>query len=530
MTAKLAAYNVTVGTAGGHWTLAWHAEHATFTATHRRHNGRVDVELGAAPGALPTLGALEETLGWPLPDAARDALTDARRQQPALAIPRGAAIPELDRPRPADTRPGWSSPVTVGDIDDAPYGLLCEQDRPLASVEVGDTRVDVLDATPDPASGATRVTYRLTHQSRVLFSGDDVNAPPGATLTTDADLAALLAVLSDPDPAHRARSLTHPQSAFLAEHHERLIAAPAATHPWPSGTRIAHDDHGVRRTGTVAHAVTGRDGDPLAYAWRPDIAGLCGHPWRYEPDLLLISAPQNLTLTLTASDRNLGEPGAPLAFGAVVAYPDPATCERAEGTVIRAFADGDTVTYQIQSNTAEARPALTVNSRDCAPLRGTWWASAAELVAARRAAGLEIVDGELLAGRDRTISRAGNHPAPHGPTGETTAAALTVDVDGEPAPSLVKVSTHGQLTRVGDPDHGWLVVGTDAWLAAMCRPADELRAAITDRAPNVLTGTEPRPTLAALTARHAPDTLGAPPARLARRLAAVESSPAGAGL
>jgi hypothetical protein len=108
---------------------------------------------------------------------------------------------------------------------------------------------------------------------------------------------------------------------------------------------------------------------------------------------------------------------------------------------------------------------------------------------------------------------------------------LTVDVD-EPAPSLIRVSTHGQLTRVGDPRHGWIIVETDRWLAAMCRPSDELRTAISDHGPpGTLTGDEPRPTLAALAARHAPDTLGATPARLAQRFAPpAELTHSGAGL
>jgi hypothetical protein len=94
------------------------------------------------------------------------------------------------------------------------------------------------------------------------------------------------------------------------------------------------------------------------------------------------------------------------------------------------------------------------------------------------------------------------------------------------------VSTHGQLTRVGDPRHGWIVVETDRWLAAMCRPSDELRTAISDHAPpGTLTGDEPRPTLAALAARHSPDTLGATPARLAQRFAPpAELTHTGAGL
>jgi hypothetical protein len=513
---------VSVRTRAGAWRLGWDPEQATFSAAHHRDpQGRADVELGTGAAAYPSVGALEEALGWPLPAPLRDALAAEQRRLPALAVPRGGAIPDPDRPRGADTHPTWDSAARVEpDGTPAPWGLLVERERPLADVELGDgTRLEILSSEPDLATGGLRVGYRLSHHGRVIFAGDDITAPPGADLAGDAATGALLGVLLDPDPTHRARPFTHPQAAFAAAHAQRaLAAAEPPAHPWPAGTRVA-TTAGARHTGTVDHAVSGRDGQVLGYAWRPDTAVLVGHPWRYQPDHTLVSPPGQLAATLTGPDRGIPAAGTPLVFGAVVACPDPATGERVEATVLRAFNGRDGLIYQVQPNTPEATPAFTVAEDRCATVAGTWWATPAALYSARQHAGLDVVAGEVFAAGTGAVGVVGDATAPSPLTAAQQHAALTVDVD-EPAPSLVKVSTHGQLTRVGDPDHGWIVVATDRWLAAMCRPGEELRAILAERAPGVLAGGEPRPTLAALAARHAPDTLQAPPARLAERFAA----------
>jgi len=532
---------VWVGTPAGGWRLAWHPERSTFGAAHWRDDSRgsagtprVDHHLGAGDGAYASVGALEEALGWPLPLTFRDALAEEQRDMPALAVPRGGVVPEAERPRGVDTYPVWASPASVGaDGPLAPYGLFIERDRPLAAVDLGEgSRLEVLAGTPEPAVGGLQVSYRLSHQGRVIFSGDDVNAPPGAQLSSDDSLRALLAMLVDPDPRQRARPFTHPQASFAAAHAERLLAAvqPPAQ-PLPPGTRIAHGVDGGRHTGTIVHAICGRDAEVLGYAWRPDTAALVGHPWRYQPDHTLISPPDRLSPTLAGPERAIPAAGTPLVFGAVVACVDPASGARVEATVVRAFAGPDGFVYQVQPNTPEPATAFTVAAERCAALAGTWWPTPAELMAARRTAGIDLVGGEVFAHAIRSIGGLADGP-PVAPalTPAQRDAALAVDVD-EPAPSLVKVSTHGQLTRVGDPGHGWIVVETERWLSAMCRPAEELRAAVAGAAPGLLAGDESRPTLAALAARHAPDTLGPPPAGLVKRFAApAELTTTGVGL
>jgi hypothetical protein len=531
-----------IGTPAGEWRLGWDPTRATFTARHSRHSAargdrsrRLDHELGVSVAAYPSVGTLEEALGFVLPEPLRDALGAERDRSPALAVPRGASVPEADRPRGVDTYPTWDAETRTDPIGPASrYGLLVEQARPAAVADLGEgTRLEVLSGTPEPATGSQRVAYRLTHQGRVIFAGDDVNAPPGADLAGDDAVRALLGVLLDADPTHRARPFTHPQATFVAAHGQRLASAvEPPDHPFPPGTRVAMTVDGQRHTGTVAHAVAGRDGTVLAYAWRPDAAALVGHPWRYHPDHTLISPPDQLSATLTEPELGFPDRGAPLEFGAVVACAETASGERVEATVLRAFATAHGFVYQVQPNTPERADAFTVADDQCAMVAGTWWPTPRDVTAARQKAGIEIVPGEVLAARSAPpigVVADGGWVAPP-VSAEEQAAALTVDVD-EPAPSLVKVSTHGQLTRVGDPDHGWMVVATDRWLAAMCRPADELRAAVNTSAPDVLSGGEPHPTLAALAARHAPDTLGAPPTRLAQRFASgAELTQSGVGL
>jgi hypothetical protein len=88
-----------------------------------------------------------------------------------------------------------------------------------------------------------------------------------------------------------------------------------------------------------------------------------------------------------------------------------------------------------------------------------------------------------------------------------------------PAPALpsgrtgqtpaVEVRTNGEVTRVNDPTHGRLVVDAAVFGAAMATDTAELvgllRDAHADSGQPELTGAEPKATLAALVARHAPD-------------------------
>jgi hypothetical protein len=77
-------------------------------------------------------------------------------------------------------------------------------------------------------------------------------------------------------------------------------------------------------------------------------------------------------------------------------------------------------------------------------------------------------------------------------------------------PVSVSLAFHGRDATVGDPVHGWLVVDSERLVAAMARPADDLRRDLASYAP--LTGHEPALTLAALAAYHLPGALTLPSA------------------
>lgn len=530
-----------ITTPAGEWLLGWDPQLATFWATHRRRGADggllagADHDLGADVGSCPSVGALEEALGFPLPAAVRGTLSTERQRRPPLAYPRGAlVVGDPERPRGVDTYPTWDGFVAVPpEGERSRYGLLMERERAVAVAELGEgTVLEILSGSEDRATGGQRVEYRLTHQGRVVFAGDDIHAPADADLASDQSGQALLALVLDPEAPHRTRPMSPGQAAFATGHGERLRAAiEPRDHPYPPGTRVAASVGGQRVPGTVTYVAPGRGGSALAYAWRPDTAELTGHPWRDHTEHNLVSPPADLTTTLAPPFVAAPVPGEPLAFGTVVALAHPDTGERTEAVVLRGYRDGGSqLLYQVQPTAAGEGADVVVAEDDCAVVRGTWWPSRHELLAARKQAGIEVIPGEVFPAVEGgpSLSLVADRPVEPSPlTAGQAKAALAVDA-GEPPPSLVKVSMHGQQTRVGDPDHGWVVVATNRWLAAMVRPTAELRNIVSKAAPGTLKGNEPSPVLAALAAHHAPDALGPTPAGLAERVSA--SMPGAVGM
>jgi hypothetical protein len=217
-------------------------------------------------------------------------------------------------------------------------------------------------------------------------------------------------------------------------------------------------------------------------------------------------------------------PGQPLVFGAIVAAAYPDTGQRVESTVLRAYPDADGgFVYQVQPNSSDLPQPFLVAERDCALVQGTWWANRADLLEARSRAGIEVAAGEQLTVSPSDVDLrlvASGSDAPPELTVEQRRAALLADVADETTPSMLKMTTHGELTLLGDPDHGWLVVDTDRWLAAMTRDPDELRQTLESKASDAtLSGRESKLTLAALAATHAPDDLGPAPLKLVEQIA-----------
>lgn len=532
-----------ITTPAGEWSLGWDPKLATFWATHQRRgtDGRlragVDHHLGADVGSCPSVGALEEALGFPLPAAVRATLSIDRQRRPPLAYPRGAlVVGDPERPRGLDTYPTWDSVVAVRpEGNGSRYGLAMEQERPAAVAELGEgTVLEILAGREDQPTGGQRVEYRLTHQGRVVFAGDDIHAPADAELASAHAGQALLALVLDADAPHRRRPMSPAQAAFASAQGERLRAAVQPPEDaYPPGTRVVASAAGDRVTGTVTYVASGRDGKALAYAWRPDSAALAGHPWRDHAEHNLVSPPAELTPTLAPPFVAAPGPGQPLAFGAVVALAHPDTGQRTEAVVLRAYRDDDArLLYHVQPTEPGVGADVMVAEDDCAVVRGTWWPSGHDLVAARKQAGIEVSPGEVFATAEggpsvALVADRAVQPSPLSPP--QAKAALAVDL-GQPPPSLVKVSMHGPQTRVGDPRHGWVVVATDRWLAAMVRPKAELQAIVAKAAPGSLNGTEPPPVLAALAARHAPGVLGPAPPGLAERVSASTGGAQGMSL
>lgn len=552
-----------VSTPTGGWLLGWDPQLATFTASHVSDTGpggaaRLDHDLGSTRAAYPSPATLEEGLGFALPSPVRAALETERDAHPALAAPRGmelgvGALPA--GPRDVGTFPVWSSDASSGAGLAAGtavrWGLAVERERHhhAAAVDLGQgTFLEVLGARPEPASGSSLVSYRLSHAGRVVLAGDDVRAPAGVDVSTDDNVRTLLAVIVDPDPAHRPRLLSAGQRAFLEAHGDRLLdAAAGPTGPYPRDSRVAVDVDGQRHLGTVVYPVASREGEALAYAWTPDVASLVGHPWRRnglsgegEADRTLITPAAKVTPTLAGPELGAPGPGEALVFGAVVAIAHPDTAERVEATVLRAFSGGDRgVVYQVEPHTLDNTETLTVGADQVALVRGTWWPTPADLMAARQSAGLPVVTGEILPGgaEDPQLSFfAADSPdrtQRQAVTPEVTAAqrdaALLVGLD--PVPSSVTIDILGEVARVGDPDHGWLVVPKDSLMHAMAKPLEELSALVAGHAPGVtLGGNESLPTLAALAVRHVPDRIDAKTASVAepvRHLRVVRDHQAG---
>ena len=354
---------VTIGTTNGRWELGWDPRLATFYAqhhdiptgpsTHAADATEPGYWLGTSPTAMPDIGRLEERLGFPLPPAARVVLDRDRAERPAWAT-RAWNLPDTepaDGP-PTGTRPEPGSPVLISAQAETTYRQAMRAEAPVRSWSEDGYRVDILAADrvrhPDTDSDRLAITYRLSHEDRVVFAGQDIEAPAGINPAGDDTIRAVVDLLCYADPDAR---LTPAQAAFLDAHAEALAGLVAAPDPpYPTGTRItvASADADAA-TGAVVSHTTDPDGQVIAYAWRPDHTQLPGHPWHDQPGNAMIAAAGRVRPTLAAPDAGLTgwTPAQPLAFQATVSYLQPAG-STAAGHVLRAITGVDGLTYDIQ--------------------------------------------------------------------------------------------------------------------------------------------------------------------------------------
>jgi hypothetical protein len=521
---------VEVETAMGRWELDWHPGQGTFVARHttdadQPYGGELTHALGGVQGEIASVGVLEERLGFPLPHSVRDHLAATQRSRPAVLVGARSFTRLYEDEHPTEIgqreRPTPTSRVRVTGKRESSY----DAEQPALRVwEDGGYRVEILAAAPVPEpemAGQQALTYRLLHEHRVIFSGDDILAPADADPASDTAVRQVVTLLCQPDeeiPISRA------QAAFLDAHAAALsdLVHPPRS-PYPGGTRIVvttHGDPGSGVTGVVVEPIHESGGPTTSYSWRPDLADLPGHPWRANPGHCFVSPADQVAPTLAAPDTGLADwaPHIPLAYGAVVTFPAddgrPITA-----TVLRAHPTPDGLVYDLQPTGPDTEP-VRVPVTDVQPVAGTAWSTVDALLTARTEAGIRPEPAELLCagGQLARVEDGPEGPAvvrldhtlgPFGEPADDVPSPLP-SIRGLSPPETVTVEHLGDQMRVGDPDHGWLTVPADALVAALAVAPDQLATRL-QTGPLRLTGTEPPVTLAALAALHTPDLQPEPP-------------------
>jgi len=392
---------VRIGTPSGTWELGWDPAAGAFYARHHTADtAAAGTWLGSEPAAVPSTGELEQQLGFPLPADVRGHLHADQQARPPRTARALRLLQTGDGPPgpPASARPTPDSPVHLPGRPPTTYRQALQAAPPLRVWEQDGYRVEILtaDPYPDPDTGTTRntVTYRLSQHGRVVFSGDDIDCPGHHDPAADDAVRAVVDLLTRPN----APSVTPTQRAFLDTDAAGLAALVRAPEPpYPPGTRIAVTAPGrPATTGVVAEPITDADGNPTAYAWRPDTADLPGHPWHGRPQHTLVSPPEQVTPTLAAPDLGLAgwTPDRPLGYRTRVEVLDP-DGEHRPGQVLRAVRSDNGLGYDIRPD-PPAEPERLPASR-VEPVAGTAWPSIGHLIDARAADGVPLQADEILA-------------------------------------------------------------------------------------------------------------------------------------
>jgi hypothetical protein len=412
-----------IATPTGVWELSWSGREAAFNARH--------LDTGDGPGGgvvtslsrlkIQSLGRLEEHLGFALPHRVRTYLASIRASDP----PRASHPPPSGRTPPAiglDLRPAPFSLVTVPGKSPIGYQAALSEHPPIHHWSSGDAGrrcvVEILDAARTARGAATAgaqpetscglLTYRVSLNGVVVFSDDDIETPAHALPEADETIREVVTLLTwiDPDIP-----LTPRQVAFVDEYGELLraqVAEPSA--PYPTGTRVRVTDGDRETTGVVVEAISSDRPAPsddapspaVAYAWRPDISELPGHPWATSPQHTLVSTAEAVTPTLATPAHGLPalDEHMPLAYRAEVCFAAdhglaiPAMVLRAR------VSSAGLVSYDVRSIDAprpgQRRPELQVPEHDIVPVRGTAWPSIRALAEARAADDVPLQAGELL--------------------------------------------------------------------------------------------------------------------------------------
>jgi hypothetical protein len=275
--------------------------------------------IGALPQEITSLGALEQDLGFLLPQVAGRHLSAVQAARPAaLAGGRNftdlypgdrdtiAALDETERPDPDGGVQIRACGRTVAEL--TYQAALAADPRPLRTFTRAGFTVQILaaDRDLDPEFGGQQaLTYRLTHRGRVMFSGDDILAPLDVDPAGDTAVRQVVALLCRQDDV----PLSAAQTRFLRANAgtlDQITGLPEP--PYPAGTRVAVTRPGSAQapvTGVVVEAISHPDGPVTSYAWRPDAADRPGHPWHDNPALSIVSTADSVNATLSDPDLDL---------------------------------------------------------------------------------------------------------------------------------------------------------------------------------------------------------------------------------
>ncbi len=503
---------VIVEAPGGQWHLFRHAD-ITVATVEFRFSGSARV----AYRQQATFSALEQQLGFAIPEVIMSALLDA-----APTAPREPQYLAPGFPIEAHT-PTRASRVTIEGQQPTTYGRLLHAEPPLRHWEHGPFRIEIL-AAGIPSSpgehGGSHVYYRLWHEGQIVFAGARLPLTAADPLSDDAlrEIAVHPALTGQTTD-----TLTARQRDFLADAHAELTSALALPPPlFPPGTRVRVSDMSSSLTarGTILGIVFNRDG-VAHYSWRPDIYDLPGHPRQQRRPLRsLVSPLHHAAPSLEPADTGVDGPDGLIAltYGARIRAIDHPHVDT--GTVLRLRLDGAKPMYDIRPDLPGN---LTVHlpADDVIALAGTAWPTIDAVLEARDQDHVPLVAGEAIVTlREMTIvvaDAAGIHTLQPMNIPSLDQIFDPDSPDLSPAPSLNPRSSadgtvHRPLLTVGvdtvqviDAHHGALDVPNRAVAAALAYPPASL-ARMAANLPGVqLNGTEVALTVAALVAHHHPD-------------------------
>lgn len=392
------------------WQLGWDPAGRTLYARHVTNPGGPNESItrwyGTTRGAFPTVAALEQQLGFALPDSARrwlNAQTGAAPAPPVAGVDR--ALEDRRPPGPGET-PGPHDLVAVPGRDPARYAVALADQPVVHAYTDGAQTLELLDAAQTTVTGdsGTRwprwaLTYRLRAGHEVICAGDDITVPADADPASDQTLRHLGWALT----ACPAVQPTARQQTWLAAHGQRFWAALAPPGELTEGMHVEFDTvDGPPALGRITSVVgDDRTGVTRGFFVRPDVADLPGHPWADTDATVFVRAGHVREAQLRDIDRGL-DPTRPLPYLTQVTY-QTFDGDHATGEVLRAFAatgQRPAARYDLRAldgpdrdQVVTAVPADTVQ-----PQRGAWWVAHHDLVAARLADDVLFVAGEVLQG------------------------------------------------------------------------------------------------------------------------------------